>query len=144
MYHLPFDAAPTACHTWLETKAGAERLRFSFALLGIELAWKRPPFDPPTRAILKAHGTETAVLRENGRQIDVWICAADPDPVCIERRNEPGNQLVQNLVEQDLRGNSDVLVCKSYTLGRRTTWEKKPVMKRGSPNSMRRLLKKPV
>lgn len=40
--------------------------------------------------------------------------------------------------------NSDVLVCKSYTLGRRTGWQDKPVRRRGSPDSMRRLLKRPV
>ncbi len=40
--------------------------------------------------------------------------------------------------------NSDVLVCKSYTLGRRTDWQRKPVMRRGSPDSMRRMLRKPV
>jgi len=38
--------------------------------------------------------------------------------------------------------NSDVLVCKSYTLGRRTSWEKPVPKRRGSPNSMKRLLRK--
>jgi hypothetical protein len=37
--------------------------------------------------------------------------------------------------------NSDVLVCKSYTLGRRANWDKPP-NRRGSPNSLKRLLRK--
>lgn len=40
--------------------------------------------------------------------------------------------------------NSDVLVCKSYTLGRRTDWSKPPARRKGVPDSMRRLLKRPV
>jgi len=40
--------------------------------------------------------------------------------------------------------NSDVRVCKSYTLGRRASWDDKPKpSRRGTPNSMNRLLKQP-
>jgi hypothetical protein len=36
--------------------------------------------------------------------------------------------------------NSDVLVTKSYTLGRRAKWDAKPI-RRGVPNSMGRMLR---
>ena len=43
--------------------------------------------------------------------------------------------------------NADVLVCKSYTLGRRVDWKEFKLPKRrpgrGVPNSMARLLRKP-
>jgi hypothetical protein len=38
--------------------------------------------------------------------------------------------------------NSGVLVCKSLTLGRRCEWEKPAPIKRGTPNSMGRMLRK--
>lgn len=44
--------------------------------------------------------------------------------------------------------NSDVLVCKSYTLNRRVGWEKPKrrtePRRSGTPNSMKRLLRKPI
>ena len=45
--------------------------------------------------------------------------------------------------------NSEVIVCKSFTLGRRVDWtdfkykaKKRPRIRTGAPNSMRRLLRK--
>jgi hypothetical protein len=38
--------------------------------------------------------------------------------------------------------NSDVQVCKSLTLGRRCEWEKPTPIKRSTPNSMSRMLRK--
>jgi len=45
--------------------------------------------------------------------------------------------------------NSEVIVCKSFTLGRRVEWtdfkykaKKRPRIRTGTPNSMRRLLRK--